>query len=87
MGAGVIVVSWVVGGGVVEFRYRPQDMQRVEVPLDHARWFVGLLSQLRPAQVRQAFEASGAAGAEVDGFSAAVLDRIAQLRDAVSEAD
>jgi hypothetical protein len=54
------------------------------VPLEHARWFAGLLGQLTPAQVRQAFEAAGATPAEIEGFSEVVLARIAQLQSAVS---
>lgn len=53
------------------------------IPLDHARWFAGLLGQLTPAQVRQAFEAAGATPEEVKGFSEIVLARIAQLQSAV----
>ena len=60
------------------------DMQPpLSVPLDHARWFSRLASQLTPAQVRKAFEASGAKRSEIDGFSKAVLARIAQLREAI----
>jgi hypothetical protein len=54
------------------------------IPLDHARWFAGLLGQLTPAQVRQAFEAAGATPEEVAGFSEVVLARIAQLQTAVT---
>jgi len=60
------------------------DMQPpLSVPLDHARWFSQLASQLTPTQVRRAFEASGARRSEIDGFSKAVLARIAQLRAAI----
>lgn len=72
-------------GGKVTFRHRPHDMQPVEVPLDHAKWFVGLISQLSAEQVRQAFEAAGAPLAEIEGFSAAVIARIEELRAAVGE--
>lgn len=60
------------------------DMQPpLSVPLDHARWFSQLASQLTPRQVRKAFEASGATRSEIDGFSRIVLAKIAQLREAV----
>ena len=40
-----------------------------EVPLEHARWFAGLISRISPAQLRRAFEAAGAMPFEIDGFS------------------
>ena len=49
------------------------------VPIEHARWFTGLVTQLTPEQVRQAFEAAGATPAEVDGFSAKLLAKIGEL--------
>jgi hypothetical protein len=54
-----------------------------KVPLEHARWFAALASQLTDAQIRAAFEASGATEAEVQGFSAAIRARIAELKQAV----
>jgi hypothetical protein len=60
------------------------DMQPpLSVPLDHARWFSRLASQLTPAQVRKAFEASGAKRSEIDGFSKVVMARIGQLKAAI----
>ncbi|MGH9410172.1 MAG: hypothetical protein ACRD1V_12040, partial [Vicinamibacterales bacterium] len=37
------------------------------VPLEHARWFASLVSQLTPTQVRAAFEAADATPQDVDG--------------------
>ena len=54
------------------------------VPIEHARWFAGLVSQVTPAQVRQAFEAAGATPQEVDGFSARFLEKVRELQQAVS---
>ena len=56
------------------------------VPLEHARWFATLASQLTPDQVRRAFEAAGASAAERDGFSARFLDKIRELQQAVGSA-
>ena len=56
------------------------------VPLEHARWFAELASQLRPDQVRRAFEAAGASAAERDGFSARFLEKIRELQQAVGSA-
>jgi len=54
-----------------------------EVPLEHARWFAGLACQLTEAQVRRAFEAAGASEEEIAGYSARVLEKIADLQRAV----
>jgi len=54
------------------------------VPLNHARWFAGLASQLTPEQVRAAFGAAGATPEEVDGFATRLLQKITELKTAVS---
>ena len=75
---------WVkVSGQLFPFDFDGLEGGMDKVPLEHARWFADLLGQLSPAQVRQAFEASGATPEEVDGFSQVVLTRIATLRDAL----
>ena len=50
-----------------------------EVPIEHARWFASLVSQLTPAQLRAAFEAAGATPEEVDGFSNRFSSKVAEL--------
>ena len=54
-----------------------------EVPLEHARWFTSLVTQLTPAQLRSAFEAAGATPQEVDGFSKRLASKIAELQQTV----
>jgi hypothetical protein len=49
------------------------------VPMEHARWFAGLVTQLTPDQVYQAFEAAGASPPEADGFSTRLLSKIRDL--------
>ena len=71
-----------VARGMLEFHDGFVDM---DVPVGHARWFAGLISQLGQAQVRQAFEAAGASPAEVEGFSAHVMARTEELRSAVAD--
>lgn len=75
-----------VEDGQVDLDFEGLDPGIDEVPLEHARWFSGLLDQLTPAQIRQAFEAAGATPDEVDGFSQVVLTRIATLRNALGGA-
>ena len=70
-------------GGMVHLAYRGYD--KIErVPLEHARWFAGLASQLTTPQLRRAFEAAGATPEEVEGFSAKLAEKIATLQKAVN---
>lgn len=66
--------------GVVHLDYDGIDSDMDRVPLEHARWFASLVSQLTHNQVRRAFEAAGAAQAEVDGFSARFMEKIRELQ-------
>lgn len=54
------------------------------VPLEHARWFVSLSSQLTPQQVQRAFEASGAPEEERNGFSARFVEKLQELQKATA---
>lgn len=69
----------------LEFSYPLMGSERVAVPIEHARWFAGLSAQLTRAQIRRAFEASGASPEEIDGFSAELLKRFEAVRDAVQK--
>jgi hypothetical protein len=53
--------------GNLEFRNPLMGNKPLAIPLEHARWWVGLASQLSDAQIRQAFEPRASAG-EVAGF-------------------
>lgn len=54
-----------------------------KVPVEHARWFLGLVSQLTDDQLRAAFHASGASDAETAGFSARLREKITELQKTV----
>ncbi|MEX2270965.1 MAG: hypothetical protein WD690_05815 [Vicinamibacterales bacterium] len=56
-----------------------------EVPIEHARWFAGLASQLTDRQLTDALRASGATKAEIDGFAARLRAKIVQLQNAMGE--
>ena len=75
-----------VDGGVLHLAHDGFDPNLDRVPMDHARWFAGLASQLTPAQLRRAFEAAGATPAEADGFTAKLVEKIGQLKAAVGTA-
>jgi hypothetical protein len=63
----------------IEFDFDGLETGMETIPIAHARWFAGLVSQLTEAQVRQAFEAAGATPREVDGFSTTFMARVATL--------
>lgn len=71
-----------VGDGVVKLHYRGQ-VPIESVPLEHAKWFSNLVAQLRPEQVRAAFEAAGATAADAEAFAARVIEKIEELKSAV----
>ena len=75
-----------VDGTSLWLAYDGYDPDIERVPLEHARWFASLAGQLRPAQVRRAFEAAGASPSEITGFTAKVIDKIRELRSAVAPA-
>jgi hypothetical protein len=60
------------------------DVRIRKVPIQHARWFAELSSQLSLDQVRRAFEASGASTDEVEGFSTRVMEKLKELQSAVA---
>jgi len=49
------------------------------IPRPDAKWIGGLLAQLSPSQIRDAFRAAGYSQGEVEGFAAVVEERIAEL--------
>jgi len=72
-----------VDDGEIDLHYKGEgDIDKI--PLDHARWFASLVGQLSAAQVRAAFEASGATPEEIDGFSRRFIEKIAELQRAVT---
>ena len=71
-----------VSGGMLLLEYDGRDSAISRVPLEHARWFATLASQLSEAQIRQAFEAAGATPQDVAGYTAKLVEKIAALRAA-----
>jgi hypothetical protein len=70
----------------LDLDYDGLDRSLDTVPLEHAKWFAGLASQLTVSQLRWAFEAAGASPSEIDGFSAKLAAKIAELSAAVAPA-
>ena len=72
-----------VEDGVVHLDYDGWDSKMDRVPVEHARWFATIVSQLTEPQLRRAFEAAGAKPEEIDGFSKRFVEKIAELQAAV----
>jgi hypothetical protein len=71
--------------GKLQSRYPLLGRAPVEIPLAHARWFMGYLSQLSDRQVRAAFEAAGASPGEVEGFTSTLVRRLSELSAAIGK--
>jgi hypothetical protein len=69
-----------VDNGVLDLAHDGYDPDIDRVPIEHARWFAGLLSQLTPAQLRRAFQAAGAQPAEIEGFTMKLMQKIQELK-------
>lgn len=73
-----------VSGGQVKLHYSGKMGSSLKsVPVEHARWFAGILGQLTDAQIRDAFKTAGASPAETDGFSRRIRQKINDLKSAV----
>lgn len=73
-----------VSGGHVKLHYSGKMGSSLKsVPVEHARWFAGVIGQLTDAQIRDAFKAAGASPAETDGFARRIRQKISELQSAV----
>ena len=71
-----------VSGSSVKLNYSGKMSAGSTVPLEHARWFAGILSQLTDDQLRQAFKAAGATQSETEGFTKQLRKKIDELKKA-----
>jgi hypothetical protein len=79
-------VTGVVEGTKFQFHHTLLGNKPIIIPIEHARWFSGLASQLTDPQLRRLFEAAGGTPAEVAGFAAAVRAKIQELQTALAKA-
>lgn len=70
-------------GNMINFHYSGKMSGLRSVPIEHARWFVGIVGKLSDNQIRDAFRAAGATQAETEGFSTQIRKRINELQAAV----
>jgi hypothetical protein len=68
--------------GSISFHYSGKMSGLRSIPVDHARWFVGIVGQLSDNQIKDAFRAAGATQAETEGFTAQIRKRINELQAA-----
>jgi hypothetical protein len=72
-----------VSGGKLQLNYSGKMGSSLKsVPIEHARWFAGIIGQLTDEQIRDAFKAAGATDQEVSGFSARIRHKINELKAA-----
>jgi len=72
-----------VSNNTVKLNYSGKMSVGHSVPLEHARWFAGIVGQLTDTQLQDAFRAAGASQAEVAGFASVVRRKIDELKSAV----
>jgi hypothetical protein len=72
-----------VSDGKLHLAFDGYDPDIDRVPLEHARWFAALASQLTTPQLRRAFAAAGATPEQEEGFAAKLAEKIAALNNAV----
>ncbi|MFY9611853.1 MAG: hypothetical protein WAU45_24970 [Blastocatellia bacterium] len=71
-----------VSGNTLKLHYSGKMSGGRSVPLEHGRWFAGIIGQLTDDQLRQAFKAAGATQAETEGFTRQLRRKINELRSA-----
>jgi hypothetical protein len=72
-----------VSGGSVKLNYSGKMSASSSVPIEHARWFAGIIGQLTDDQLRQAFKAAGATQSDTEGFTRHLRRKINELKSAV----
>ena len=63
--------------------YRAYGTPPKRIPMEHARWFAKMSSQLTRDQVKAAFDAAGTPPNEIDGFVDVFMSKLAELHNAV----
>jgi hypothetical protein len=69
-----------VKGNAVSFHYSGKMSALRSIPKDHVAWFLSIVGRLGDNQIRDAFRASGATQAEIDGFTSQLRKRINELK-------
>jgi hypothetical protein len=73
-----------VSGNTLRLHYSGKMSPALKtIPLEHARWFAGIVGQLSDSQIRDAFKAAGASPAETEAFAGHMRLKINELKTAV----
>ncbi len=72
-----------VAPDAIVLNYRAYGTPPKRIPMEHARWFVKMSSQLTRDQVKAAFDAAGTPPQEIDGFVDMFMSKLAELHAAV----
>ena len=73
-----------VSGGTLKLDYSGKGGRILQgVPVDHAKWFAAMASQLSEAQLKDAFRAAGASQSDSSAFVSKIRQKIASLQSAV----
>lgn len=64
----------------IVLNYRAYGTPPTRIPMEHARWFAAMASQLTRDQVKRAFEAAGTPAADIDGFADAFMSKLEELK-------
>jgi hypothetical protein len=67
----------------IVLNYRAYGTPPTRIPMEHARWFAKMASQLTRVQVRAAFEAAGTPAADIEGFVDVFMSKLEELKTAV----
>src|SRR5262245_23309468 len=67
-------------GGAINFHYSGKMGVMRSIPIDHARWFLGIIGKLSDNQIRDAFRTAGATRTETEGFATQIRKRINELQ-------
>lgn len=74
-----------ISGGNVKLHYSGKMSSTLKsVPIEHAKWFAGIVGQLSDDQIRDAFKAAGATDQEINGFAGRFRQKINELKTGVS---
>jgi hypothetical protein len=73
-----------VSGGRLKLHYRGRSQGLFKsVPVEHAKWFAGIIDQFTDDQFRDAFRAGEGTPEEVEGFTRRLRQKINELKTAV----
>jgi hypothetical protein len=73
-----------VSGGRLKLHYRGRSQSFFKsTPVEHAKWFAGIIGQLTDDQLRDAFRAGEGTPQEVEGFTKRLRQKINELKAAV----